>query len=170
MILEEFLTSDDRKRVSRAAEVDALRDRDALQDAALLDIRVNGVWSSAWLLLDCKGALDIREGNTAVLVVHGLAELSWVSENDPPGRLNRAVESWTPTIVDPGWKLSALLWRNATLTVAARSGEFYVGDVPGGDDPPPDFGVDDDATVRAGLASWASEFSPHYCSVLDRRP
>ena len=77
MILEEFLTSDDRKRVSRAVEVDALRDRDALQDAALLDIRVSGVWSCAWLLLDCKGALNIRDGNTAVLVVHGLDELTW---------------------------------------------------------------------------------------------
>lgn len=167
MILEEFLTSDDRKRVSRAVEVDALRDRDALQDAALLDIRVSGVWSCAWLLLDCKGALNIRDGNTAVLVVHGLDELTWVSESDPPGRLNRAVESWTPTIKNPGWGLSAMLWRNATLTVAARSGEFYVGDVPGGDDPPPDFVVEDDATVRARLASWASDFSPHYCSVLE---
>jgi hypothetical protein len=167
VILEEFLTSDARRGVSRAAEVDALRDRDALQDAALLDIRVSGVWSCAWLLLDCKGALNVRDGNTAVLVVHGLDEFTWVSENDPPGRLNRAVESWTPTVKDPGWRLSAMLWRTATLTVVARSGEFYVGDVPGGDDPPPDFGVDDDATVRAGLASWASEFSPYYCSFLE---
>ena len=106
--------------------------------------------------LDCKVPLNIRDGNTAVLVVHGLDELTWVSENDPPGRLNRADESWTPTIKDPGWGLSAMLWRNATLTVAARSGEFYVGDVPGGDDPPPDFAVEDGATVRARLASWAS--------------
>lgn len=171
MIIEDFLGSPERILLPEHAEVDALRCPGALEDSALLDVRISGVWPRAWLLFDCKGALDVRQGNTAVLVAHGLRTISWKSDGDPPGRLNRAVGIWQPTVGNSEWHLQVSLWRNVTLELTARSAEFYVGNVPGGDDPPPDFGTATDDEIRAGLADWSSEFEPEYATFVDtQRP
>ena len=169
MIIQDFLGSPERMLLPRSIEADPLRCRGALEDAALLDVRVSGVWPHAWFLLDCKGALDVREGNTAVLVVQALRSLTWEAEEDTPSRQNRAVEVWQPAVGDSGWRLRALFRRGLTLELLAGSAEFYVGDVPGGDDPPPDLGSATDDDIRAGLADWSSEFTPLSASFVDTR-
>jgi hypothetical protein len=162
VIIEDFLTDRSRHRVPKSVEADPLREKGALEGAALLDIRMSAVWTYAWLLFDCKGALNIQEGNSALLVAHNISEFSWSCREEVVGPRNRAVERWEPIANNAGWSVEALLWQNAALSLQARHCEFFVGDVPGGDDAPPDFVADDDTTIRAGLASWASQFEPYY--------
>lgn len=52
--------------------------------------------------------------------------------------------------------------RRGIFYVRGSSAEFFVGDVPGNDDAPPDFTADSDADIRAGLISWNSEFIPQW--------
>lgn len=163
MTIEEFLVDDARRTVTgdrrgRAHHGGRPRGRLAA-GAASRRGQVDRV-----LLFDCRGALQVDEGNTAVVVVHGLSHLAWTAEPAPRGRMNRAVELWTPASRSEAFTLTAALWRAGTLELRGRAAEFFLGDVPGCDDPPPNFVVDDEATVRAGLASWSSPFHPSSAS------
>lgn len=137
-------------------EADALTESGALVEAALLDVRLDATTAQLWLLFDCRGALQIDEGNTAIVVVHNVTELRW----ETVARRRRmwpAVMSWEPI---PGFRqirISAGLEPNASLEVVGSGGDFYVGNIPGGDDPPPDFNRATDDEIRRGLASWLSE-------------
>jgi hypothetical protein len=42
-----------------------------------------------------------------------------------------------------------------------------VGDIPGGDNAPPDFMTATEEEMRAGLAGWSSEFRPINASFRD---
>jgi hypothetical protein len=53
------------------------------------------------------------------------------------------------------------------LELEADSAEFFVGNVPGGDEAPPNHMEADDATIRAGLPSWTSTFEPVHAVLLD---
>jgi hypothetical protein len=150
--------------VPGSVEVDGLRDDGALDDASMVEIAFSPVWSEVRVLFDCKGALNIQEGNAAVLVAHEVTKFEW-SAGDSRSPLDRRVEQWIPSFGASGWNVRALIWNNCTLVLEARSAEMYVGDVAGGDDAPPDFGRDDEEAIRAGLAGWASEFYPVYRSV-----
>lgn len=69
MNITELLRDEDRRRFAAQQEADALREVDSLQEAQLLDVQVDALRSRACLLFDCRGALQIEMGNTAVLVV-----------------------------------------------------------------------------------------------------
>lgn len=56
---------------------------------------------------------------------------------------------------------------SCSLALTAERAQFWVGNVPGCDDAPPDYLDDDDATIRAGLASWLSEFEPAYATSFN---
>lgn len=159
MNIEEFLLSDARYDVDAQPEADALRLLDALQESALVDLRVNVVESSAWILLDCRGALQVREANTAVLVLLGVDHGSW--RLPPTGTFAwQTVIDWEVSEVGGGIELSIGLLAGGDVVVRALGGEYFVGDVPGGDDAPPDFTTATHAQVRAGMARWSSEFRP----------
>jgi hypothetical protein len=36
--------------------------------------------SDLWLLFDCRGALQLRNGNAAVIVINKITKLSWEAE------------------------------------------------------------------------------------------
>jgi hypothetical protein len=117
---------------------------------------VNAASGDAWLLFDCRGALQIRNGNVAVVVVRNVSELSWL--NAPRGgRTWQTVMSWEPRTHPAGLALSAALIPDAELSIVGSGGEFYVGNIPGGDAPPPNFTSPGDEEIRRGLASWSSE-------------
>jgi hypothetical protein len=59
-----------------------------------------------------------------------------------------------------GWRLNAM----------ATSAEFFVGDIPGLPEAPPDFTEDDDATVAAGMPAWSSPFHPSWATFIDPHP
>lgn len=86
--IEEFLQGDTRYAVERQPKADALRQLDALQESALVDIRMNFVGGTAWILLDCRGSLHFPEANTAVLVLLGVNHASWQlpATGTSPGR------------------------------------------------------------------------------------
>lgn len=163
MNIQEFLQSDARYAVEREPEADALRQLDALQESALVDIRMNIVESTAWILLDCRGSLHVPEANTAVLVLHGANHASWKL----PGTgifAWQTVIDWKVNEVDGGIELFIGLLAGGDVIMRAARGEYFVGDVPGGDDAPPDFTTSTYAEVRAGMAAWTSEFSPRGAS------
>lgn len=134
-------------------QMDALTEADTLVEAALLEVSVNAMSGDAWPLFDCRGAFQVRSGNVAVVVVWAVSELSWT--NAPRGGWTwQAVMSWEPQAHPAGLAITAGLAPDADLRIVGSAGEFYVGNVPGGDAPPPDFTRASDEAIRAGLASW----------------
>lgn len=157
MNLIEFLESDDPLPISQNLLVDGLSAPDALREAVLVDLRMNFVESAFWLLLDCRGALNVQEGNTAVVVLTGAGVGSW---NLPStGTLAwQVIIDWNVLAVDDGIELRIGLLAGGDVVIRAAGGQYIVGDVPGGDEPPPDFTVASKQEVRHGMARWASEF------------
>lgn len=168
MRLDEFLTSQDRRGFAAAPETDALIDDGALVGAALLDVRMSAVEGALWLLFDCRGALQVASGNTAVVVLHSLRLLQWEGSAVGP-RTWRAVTGWTvrSPLRSQELEFTAGMEPTAMLRAVGSAGEFYVGDVPGCDDAPPNFLKASREEVRAGLQGWASTFAPVHASFLD---
>ena len=167
MIIEELLRDSDRRRFAATPEADALRDEDALQEAYLLGSRFDAVRSIEWLLFDCRGALQIEMGNTAVIAVHGVESIRWAGEARTSARTQWSVVGWSPAVHAGRWSLAAAMVPSCRLEIVGRGAEFYVGDVPGCDDAPPDFLDATDEELRTGLAGWSSEFDPVHASFLD---
>jgi hypothetical protein len=55
-------------------------------------------------------------------------------------------------------------WR---LSVVARSAEFFVGDIPGLPDAPPDFAKDDERAIVDRMPSWTATFEPESATFAD---
>jgi hypothetical protein len=72
-----------------------------------------------------------------------------------------------PLIVNKIFTLELDFLPISQLRVAARSVEFYIGNMDGLGNQLPDYMEDDDATVRANLASWHSPFVPLQAAFLD---
>jgi hypothetical protein len=164
MMISELLVDAARRRFAAQPESDALRDPDALQEAQLLDVHVDVLRSCAYLFFDCRGALQIEMGNTAVIAVAGLEQVSWSGLPRGP-RTAWSVVGWEPRLGER-WVLSAAFAPRARLDLTAVTAEFYVGDVPGCDAAPPDYTEADEVTLRAGLAGWHSEFEPIHATFL----
>ena len=165
MKLEEFLQSDARYAVEAQPEADALRQPDALQESALVDIRMDVVTSTASILLDCRGSLHVPEANTAVVVLLGADHGSWQLPRAGTFAWQTVID-WRVREVGDGIELSIGLLAGGDVILRAVRAEYFVGDVPGGDDAPPDFTTATHAEVRAGMAAWSSDFTPLAASFL----
>lgn len=168
MKIHEFLASPERRSFTPTPEADALRDDGALAEAALLDIRFDAVRSELQLLVDCRGALQLEAGNTAVLVLKQVKIFQWEAEVVIP-RVWRTVIGSQARPQGPGaFELTAFFVDpGESMRVVCAAGEFFIGDVPGCDEPPPNFLTASDNEVRAQLQGWNSEFSPVHASFLD---
>jgi hypothetical protein len=144
-----------------AVEFDPLSEDDSLQEAQVLDIRFEVAAGVAWLLLDCRGALHIDEGNTAVLAAQSIRHLEWLGSGHSSWYAHTILGSRS-RVDDPTWSLELELDPRSRLLLLAERGQLFVGDVPGCDNAPPDYTEDDDATIRAGTADWQSSFTPVY--------
>jgi len=165
MRIEDLLIWPGRKSLGGQPESDALREEDALLEAALVDVRIDAINSTAWLLFDLKGAINLEIGNTAVVAVHGVTDLQW--ESDPKGgRSWCSVMSWMPEVVQGMFVIRAQMLFGPLLQVRGKEAEFYVGDVPGGDDAPPNFSSASDKEVREGMVQWPSEFESISTSIV----
>lgn len=175
--VEDLLRSDARWReFASLPEMDPLTEDGALQEAQLLDVRFDALRSTVGLLFELRTALQLREANTGVLVAHQVHELSWSAERlhygDEPPPMNRM--AWTvggsiPRNENRLFGLALGVWPGAQLTLTAESAAFFVGDVPGLERIP-DYVSDDEATIKANLASWHSDFVPVRAVFLDRAP
>jgi hypothetical protein len=122
MRIEELLVDPRRREHAAMPEADALTQSDALREAQLLDVRFDALRSSVWLLFDCRGALQIEMGNTAVIVAHGLRRFSWTGQ--PRGRLT----AWTVVSSEPVarrgmWSFSLAFVPSARMELEADSAE-----------------------------------------------
>jgi hypothetical protein len=167
VIVDEFLRSQGRFDVQVPPEMDPFLDKGALDEAYVLDIRFDAVRSRAWMLFDCRGALQVVTGNTAVLVVNEVQSFSWINDEAPRPRQQWSILEWWPSTVAGGWTVHMGLHSSSVLLITGSGGEFFVGDIPGGDDAPPDFMTATEEEMRAGLAGWSSEFRPINASFRD---
>lgn len=157
MNIADLLVAPARLSHTSPVEMDALSETDALVEAALLEVSLNAASGDAWLLFDCRGALQIETGNVAVVVVREVSEFRWTTAPQK-GWTWRAVMSWEPRPHPAGLAITAGLLPDADLHVVGSGAEFYVGNIPGGDAPPPDFTSASPEQIREGLAGWSSDF------------
>jgi hypothetical protein len=165
--LDAFLRSSERRLSAATPEADALVDEGALVESALLDVRMDLVEGSVWLLFDCRGALQLEAGNTAVLVLRSVRDFQWEGRPDGLRTWHAVVGSAARSLHPRGLEITLAMEPAATLRVVGAAGEFYVGDVPGCDEAPPNLLTASDADVRAGLQSWDSTFVPVHASLMD---
>jgi hypothetical protein len=170
MNIEDLLSDAERRRFAAQPEADPLTEPGALQEAQLLDVRVDAVTSTVRLLFDLRTSLQFMMGNTAVLVAHGVREFRWLAEPRTTVRTAWNVVASEPSSRGRFFCLEVGFVPNAQLTLVAESAEFYLGDVVGLRDTPPDFGRDDESSIGAGLADWRSPFTPIHAVFLDAAP
>jgi hypothetical protein len=155
-----------RRSYASMPEMDALTEPDALQEAALVDVRLSALDNSVGLLFDLRGALQLQDGDTAILIAREVARMSW----DALSRSGRTWYATTRSVPDTSgdrFAFSLGLVPDARLTLEAAGAEFYVGAMAGVDGPPPDLVADDDATVLSGMPRWDAAFEPSAASFLD---
>ena len=170
--IEQLLVPDRRWRdYASQPEMDPLTEDDALQEAQLLDVRFDALRSTLGLLFELRTALQLRETNTGVLVARGVRELEWSAGQRSTPKTAWTVGGSVVTNADRLFRLELGMWPapGAQLRVVAGSAAFFAGDVPGLDRIP-DYVSDDEATIRANLADWRSEFMPVHAVFLDPAP
>lgn len=166
MRIDEFLRSSRRFDLVGAPEMDALREDAALDEAGLLEVRVNVVDSSAWLLFDCRGALQVRAGYTGIIVLKSIQQLEW---SCPSNRSLswRYVLGWKPAVHGDSFTVEFFAGDDGNFRATALAGEFYVGSVPGDDEAPPNLLHATDEEILEGFAQWDSPFTAIRASFID---
>jgi hypothetical protein len=166
--LEELLRNPRRRAYAALPETDALTEPDGLQEADLVDVRLLGDEGSLAILFDLRTALQFRMANTAVLVMRDVVHAEWSSERTrAAGRVAHYVGSSKPEIRGDLFALELVCLRGWRLSATASSAEFFVGDVLGLPEAPPNFIEDDEGTIAKGMPAWDSPFEPKWATFLD---
>jgi hypothetical protein len=166
MRLLDLLTGDVRSALVGSPEMDPLTEKDALQEALLVEVIFDAVIMRVGLLFDLRGALQLRMADTGLLVMGGVESFSWNSDRRPTARTAWNVVGSLPVNEDGVVNLRLFFFPDAELTVVGRSAAFYAGDVPGLPDTPPDFAGSDEA-IAAGMASMDSPFEPTQVTLIE---
>lgn len=160
---------------------DPLRDQDALHDAALVDLRFDATALTLGLLFDLRGAIEFQSHDdpyVGILVARGVVQFDWTNpllspRSKPPdhqavlsSRQWHATVSSVPTSRDGRFSLRITTFSDIEIRLEADTAEFYGGDMPGMDRPPPDFMEHDDAVIRAGLPQWSTPFTLTVATIL----
>lgn len=141
-------------------EMDPFREEGALLEAQLLDIRFDALRSTLGLLFELRLALQLRKGNTGVLIAHDVRKCSWSAQASATGRTAWTVVGSLARVENQLLRLTLSILPIAGLELVASRAAFYVGDVPALGATPPDYVQDDERLVQAGLANWRSSFVP----------
>jgi hypothetical protein len=168
IVIEELLAAPQRQYGAKP-EMDPLTEPDALQEAQLLDVRLDALRLTVGLLFELRMALQLRETNTGVLIARGVRELTWSASPRTTDLTAWNLVGSTPICRNKLFRLTLPMLPVAQLMLTATHAEFYAGDVPGLDGAPPNYG-DDDATIRSRVAGWHSHFSPVHAVFLDPAP
>ncbi|WP_432104912.1 hypothetical protein [Streptomyces sp. bgisy091] len=116
---------------------DPLREPDALREAQLLECRVSQLTSTASLLFELRTAMQIDEGNAALLVMRGLRSLDWTAGAAPEGPTARTVVSGVPGRLDDLFRAEFSFFPDSRLEILGERAEFYVLEAQGIGDVPP---------------------------------
>ena len=155
------------KLVFPEGEPDALTEPGALDEAGLVRCSFDAINSRVVLLFDCRGALQIRRGDVALIVVDGVTELSWTS-NNTLDRVWHVVSVWRPLFDGLGYSLQCRLGyiSDADLHVKGSSARFIVGRTSLDELAPPDLTPASDGEVRRGFPDWDTLFELLYGSTI----
>ncbi|MFF3350549.1 hypothetical protein [Streptomyces sp. NPDC002779] len=149
-----------------SVEVDPLREADALQEAQLLDSRVCHLTSTAALLFELRTSLQFDVGNSALLVVRGLHSFDWKSPAKQVPFAALTVVSSAADRLSDSLRARFEFFPAAHLAVAGDLAEFYVLEVEGIGDVPPDYSSGDVTNIQGALPSWSSACSLLQASIL----
>lgn len=156
-----------RRELPISPEAAALIQDDAMEGAALLDMRVN-VWDDClWLLFDCRGALREDLGNTVVMAVNKVSTMRWSGCSLQWPVWRSVMSSKLQYLGTSGVFLSVLLEPESELNVKGLAVEPFVGDVPSCDEPPPNFLTSSTRDLRSSLQGWRSDFDPSGALFID---
>lgn len=173
MKIDDLLLSDPALRAyASMPEMDPLAEEDALQEAQVLDVRFDALAGVVGVLFELRQALQLREANTGVLVAHGVRELTWSGPSRDTTLTAWSIGSSVPQAKDQLFGLSLVMWPHpgAQLSLTAESAAFFIGNVPGLDEAPPDYTDRDRAALGEEIAGWDSLFEPVSAVFLDRAP
>ncbi|MER6733177.1 hypothetical protein [Streptomyces puniciscabiei] len=152
--------------LAEAADPDPLREADALQEAQLLDSRVCQLTSTAALLFELRTSLQFDTGNAALLVVRGLTSFGWKSSVVQFPLAALTVVSSLPDRATDSFRAKFEFFPDAQLDVVGKQAEFYVLEVDGIGDVPPDYTELSQERIERELPSWSSMCTPLHMSSL----
>ncbi|QTX04089.1 hypothetical protein [Agromyces archimandritae] len=162
MISDFLLRDGSHDEYASTLEMNPLTDRDALLEAQILDIRLDALTRMVGVIFDLRQALQLRQGNTGLLVGRGVRAAAWTGS-----ARDTALTAWTvggsvPKVRNRGFTLDLAMWPapGARLELTAESAAFFTGDAPGLGEAPPDLDVNDRRMISDGLAGWGSPFEP----------
>lgn len=173
MKINDLLLSSPRLReYASMPEMDPLTEEDTLQEAQLLDIRFDALTGVIGIIFELRTALQLREANTGVLIARHVQDLTWTGPDRDTALTAWTVGSSVPRLKDRRFSVSLVMWPHpgAQLSLTAESAAFFVGDVPGLADAPPDYTSLDRSDVAHEIAGWSSRFDPVSAVFLDPAP
>jgi len=171
MTIDELLQSTSRFELGSMPEADALTELDALQEADLADVQVDAEHGVVALLFDLRSALQFRMANTAVLVLRGATDFEWAHGQQHPHHREAHYVMSSSTAVDGNrLAIEVVCLRGWRVRANCQAAEFFVGDIPGLSEAPPNFVEDTPATIEAGMPSWSSPFEAHWATFIHPRP
>lgn len=148
------------RRDATLPEMDPLTEEDALQEAQLLDVRLDAKAGVVGVLFELRTALQLREGNAGVLVASGLRDLVWERPRRDTTLTAWSVVSSVPRSRDGLFGLSLWFWPDARLRLTSEAAAFFVGQVPGLPEAPPDYHDRSLKEVANEVPQWGSTFVP----------
>ena len=150
-------------------EMDPLREVDALVEAQVVDARFDAVNASLGLLFDLRTALQLRESNTGVLVVHDVTEFTWLGTSRAPGRIAHVVAHSEPQHENGEVTFLFRMWPppGADLRIIGRAASFFAGNAKGLPETPPDYAGTDDSAIRRSIPQWGSHLVINHAVFLD---
>ncbi|MFJ7152295.1 hypothetical protein ACIQVT_29570 [Streptomyces sp. NPDC100445] len=146
--------------LAEVADPNPLIEADSLQEAQLLDSRVSQLTSTAALLFELRTSLQFDVGNAALLVVRGLSLFGWKSSAVQVPLAAMTVVSNVPYRAPGSFRAKFGFFPGAQLEVAGAQAEFYVLEVDGISDVPPDYSAMSQEHIAGELPAWSSMCHP----------
>ncbi|MEV6439829.1 hypothetical protein [Streptomyces anulatus] len=154
--IEEIFTRQDPFRSSEPIVCDPFTQDDALFDTQLLDCRVCPTSNRAALLLDMRTAEWFPMGNAAILVVHGLQSFHWAGSSTGQPLMAFSVQDSKPSVAAGRFRLDLEFFPDGNLSVVGGRADFYLLEVHGIPQAPPNYTERNLDQVRYGLPWWNS--------------
>jgi hypothetical protein len=127
-----------------------------LDDASLLDVCHSMVWSSCGLLFDTRAADLVSEGNTILLVIRRVTQLSLQGQPPLTDRYNWTVWKSRVDVHSGGVTVGMKLDPNGSLSVTGTDVFAYDLDVPRLTDAPPNYVMERETEIADNQPGWTS--------------
>lgn len=138
-------------------EMDPLTEHDALQEAQIVDVRLDALRGTGALLFDMRMALQIRGISAAILSFGGVRHLHWEAPERDTLLTAWNVVGTSVSTINGLFTIDIDHWPSALLSTTARHAAFIYATIPGLSETPPDYS-DDPSPEK--LVTWESQFQP----------